>query len=373
MRQDHNQFFSFKKNYWPKHKNSIIFNNIMNINLINMNQIKGQTRILFIYCTLSSFVKNDIDILNKHFNVKTIKWNGKKAIFKIAFEVFKSDLSFIWFAEDHTAVSVFFSKLFRKKSVVIAGGYDVISLPEIGYGRFTYGRLRKFLTKYSLKNADIVLAVSNFVKKQTIEKIKVKEIKVVYNGIDTEKFKPTNKQKENIIVTIAMATENKYQIKGLETFAKASIDFPNLSFVIIGKSDEIIVKKLKNINPKLIFTGEITYDEVYNWLKKAKVYCQLSYIESFGMGVAEAMSCKSIPVVTNKGGLTEVVGDEGFYTPYGDEKTTIKSIKKALKVSDLKSEKIRRRIIDKFQLKKREEELIKIIEELMLKRNFVFF
>ena len=168
-----------------------------------------------------------------------------------------------------------------------------------------------------------------------------------------------------VFVTIAKATENSIKLKGLESFSKASINFSDLSFIIIGKYDELSYNKLKKINPKLVFTGEISHDRVYNWLKKAKVYCQLSYIESFGMGVAEAMSCECVPVVTKKGSLIEVVGDLGFYTPYGDEKTTAKSIKKALDIKDFKIKKIRKRIIDKFQLKTREKELIKIIKELI--------
>ncbi len=162
-----------------------------------------------------------------------------------------------------------------------------------------------------------------------------------------------------------MAIENNYKIKGLETFAKTSNNFPDFSFIIIGQKDDLIVKSLKEINPKLIFTGEISQDEVKNWLQRAFVYCQLSYIESFGMGVAEAMSCNCIPVVTKKGGLPELVGNQGFYVDYGDEKSTTKSIKKALKVTKLKSQNIRKRIIDKFQLEKREKEIIKIIKDLV--------
>ena len=332
---------------------------------ISMNKNKDQTRILFTYCTLSSFVKNDLEILKKYFNVKSIQWRGKKDIIKIAIDVFKSDITYTWFAEDYTAVTVFFSKLFKKKSIVIAGGYDVVSLPEVGYGRFTYGIFKKILTKYSLKNADIVIAISKFIKKETIKNANVKKIKVVYNGIDIKKFIPGKKQKENIVATIAMAIENNYKIKGLETFAKTSNNFPEFSFVIIGPKDDLIVKNLKEINPKLIFTGEISHDEVKNWLQRTFVYCQLSYIESFGMGVAEAMSCNSVPVVTKRGGLPELVGNQGFYVEYGDEKSTTKSIKKALKVSNLKRQNIRKRIKDKFQLEKREENIIKIIKDIV--------
>jgi len=50
----------------------------------------------------------------------------------------------------------------------------------------------------------------------------------------------------------------------------------------------------------------------------------------FGMALTEAMACESVPVLTNNVALPEVVGDVGFYVPYGDEKVTAEAIKEAL-------------------------------------------
>ena len=74
---------------------------------------KSKLRVLLVYHIMSSFVKKDLEILTEHFDVKTIKWHGKRTIFKILKGVLKSDVTFSWFAGDHTAVVVFFSKLFR--------------------------------------------------------------------------------------------------------------------------------------------------------------------------------------------------------------------------------------------------------------------
>ena len=90
----------------------------------------------------------------------------------------------------------------------------------------------------------------------------------------------------------------------------------------------------------------------------------MKHYDSFGMALAEAMACVCIPVLTNSAALPEVVGDVGFYVPYGDEKATAEAIEEALK-SD-KGEEARERIKMMFPVReeRREKELIQIIREM---------
>ena len=312
----------------------------------------------------SSFINSDYEILKKHFDV--IKFeppNGHfgllKYIISLAKGVKECNLTFSWFADWYSAFTVFFSKLLKKKSIVVVGGYDAAYFPEIKYGAFANIK-EKLPAKYVLKNADLLLAVSEFTKKSVLEKIIPKKIEVIYNGVDVDKFKPQNKEK--IVVTIGGGTERSYKLKGIETFAKVSTSFPDYKFIIIGPTENHIVEKLKKINPKLIFTGIISHDEVLKLLQKVKIYCQLSYIESFGMGAAEAMSCGCIPVVTKRGGLPEIVGENGFYISYDDEKETVAAIEKALNVSDKTRKNVINQIKNNFSLELREKRLVKSIK-----------
>ena len=45
-----------------------------------------------------------------------------------------ADLTFSWFTDFHAFWAVRLSKIFRKKSIVIASGYSVANMPEIEYG-----------------------------------------------------------------------------------------------------------------------------------------------------------------------------------------------------------------------------------------------
>jgi len=319
----------------------------------------------------STFVKKDYEILKKHFRVDALKVPHKKfpsiEWLKFLIEVVKKakrcDIAFSWFAGLYSAFIVFIFKLFRKKSIVVVGGWDAAYVPEINYGAFTNIK-EKIPAKYVLENADLLLPVSEFTKKEILEKVKPKKIKVVYNGVDVEEFKPA-RGKRNTIVTIGRVTKQGIKLKGLETFAETSLYFPDYDFVIIGETEDSAINRLKSINPKLVFTGPISHESVRKWLQSAKVYCQLSYRESFGMGIAEAMSCGCIPVVTKSGAIPEVVDNTGFYVPYGDQKATAEAIKKALDAPEEMRKRARERIRNLFSLARRESEIVRLIGEII--------
>ena len=327
----------------------------------------NEMRLCFVGNLASTFIKRDYEILKKHFEVASIEPPKKKLgwlkyVITVAQKVKRSDLTFSWFAGWHSLFAVFFSKIFRKRSIVVAVGYYAAYVPEIDYGAFTNLK-EKIPAKYVLKNADLVLAVSEFTKNKILEIVKTKQLKVIYNGVDVEQFKPLH-EKENMVVTVGNVTKKGITLKGLETYAKASTNFLDYTFIIIGKKDDSSCTELKKINPNIMFSGQISHDEVLKQLQRAGIYCQLSYVESFGVGVAEAMSCSCIPIVTDSGGLPEVVGDAGFYVPYGDEKATAEAIRKALKAPDTFGKKARERVANNYTLKQREQHLVSILEEL---------
>ncbi len=320
---------------------------------------KEPMKILLVYHSYSSFVKNDYTILSRYFDVKKFQWHGKKDLPNLSIAVKRSDLTFIWFADDHAAVTVFLSKTFGKHSVIVVGGYDVTCVPEIDYGLCMQSWHRKKRNNYALNNANLLIPFSNFAKNDVERQAKPKQMKVIYLGIDVELFKPEG-EKENLIVTVGSMKAEPFKRKGLETFARASLHFPNHKFVIIGQTEKSSLRILKDINPDIISTGYLKDCNLLRWLQQARVYCQLSAHEGFGMALAESMACGCIPVVTDRGALPEVVGNVGFYTPYCNTWATVEAIEKALKQSD--GRKSRERIINKFPLEKRADKLSLLLE-----------
>ncbi len=327
-------------------------------------------RILFVHHWNQSYVQKDLEILKRHFDVKPIQWTRTrdlKRVLTVVKHIYKTDLVFIWFAGKHAARVVLFSKLFGKKSVVVVGGYEVANVPEIDYGLMISPKSTR-MVKFVLKNADRVIAVSEFNKKEIFKYTTPENVKLIYNGVVCDKFKQESDKKDSerddLVITVGGISKLYIKRKGIETFVKSANYLPHVRFAVIGGYFDDSIEYLKSIAPQNVeFTGFVSDEELIKWYQKAKVYCQLSLYESFGLSLAEAMSCGCVPVVTNNAALPEVVGDTGFYVPYGDPKATAEAIKKALK-SD-KGKEARERIKNTFPIEQREKQLVEIVEETM--------
>jgi hypothetical protein len=91
--------------------------------------------IAFVYYPRSSFVKQDCSSLSGHFRVERLGYSSPGDILKMVRPIWRSDLTFSWFASGHSFAAVLISKLLRKRSAVVVGGYDVAFEPDISYGQ----------------------------------------------------------------------------------------------------------------------------------------------------------------------------------------------------------------------------------------------
>lgn len=347
----------------------------------------NQKKIVFLCDSIiMPWTQRDLRILQNHFEVsilhqasptflKESKWKAFRAfnyclrrvleIFRLFKEIKKADLTFGWFASEFAVTGISISKLLRKKTIVVVGGYDVENMPEINYGNMQYARQRYF-TAFGLKKADLVLPFSEFaaekVRKLTNNRANIRATNL---ACDNERFTPQC-PKEDIVITAGFIDKTYVQRKGFKTFVEAAKYLPEIKFYLIGKQRDEAINELKAITtPNVEFTGFISDDELLSMYQRAKVFCLLSYQEGEGGGgvLGEAMACGCIPVVSEKAiALRETAGDCGFYVPYGNAEATAEAIKKALEASAELGEKARERIIKLYSMEKREEELLRAIE-----------
>ncbi len=319
-------------------------------------------RITFVYPHPSTFIQTDYDLLSEEYDVRPVEYKSKIDILRLKFKLINTNTNVSWFALDHATLSVLISKIFMLRSIVIVGGWDVIYMPEINYGAMrTKSRIRK--TKIALKYATKVVCVSKSIAEHTKKWTDRKDIVVIPLGFDPEKFK-SGGEKENLVITAGnLKNDVTIKVKGLDHFFKCAQLVPDVEFLIIGSHDPDIKDEWEAKAPdNLKIIDYVPQDELIKLYQRAKVYAQLSFQESFGSALAEAMLCECVPVVTKRGALPEVVGDCGFYADYGSENETVKMIKKAI-ISDIGKD-ARERIMSEFPLCKRKEELIKIVEDL---------
>ncbi len=321
-------------------------------------------KLLFVSTYTNPSVLRDFKILKKHFdskylyfpNIKKTPVDLLKTFFSLIINVYRVDVCFVRFADFRAYLVILFSKLFHRKTAVAIGGYEVAKELQYNYGALLNKGGEKRI-KYILENADIIIANSEFSKNEIIRLVPDKNVHKIYHGIDKIAEFPN---KEDLIVTIGNSYEYKHLLKGIDTFVRAAKKL-SIRAVVIGDYEKSIYEKLRTIYPEIEMTGYLSQKEIQEILKRAKVYCQLSYRESFGVALLEAMSAGCVPVVTNKAALPEVVGDVGFYTEFGDATKTADAIKKALN-SD-QSNAVINRVNEMFTLKKREERLIKLLKD----------
>ena len=308
-------------------------------------------------------LERDVKLLRKHFEVRTAPAiNHRKPIPDIL-EIFRgtlwADITFSWFADSHAFFAVLFSKILRKKSIVVVSGYEVAKEPEINYGAML-NPLYTWIVKFMLNYADKLFAVSEFTKNEILKYTNNKNIEIMCGStIDHKKFKPNNKKENLVIATTTFVNHSTIKRVGFETFIRAAKQMPNVNFALIGELVDNSIEYLKESIPlNVTITGSVSEEEMLKWYQKAKVYCRLSYYDAFAVALVEAMLCECIPVTTNKGALPEIVGNTGFYVPYGDSEATVEAIQKAL--TSNKGKEARKRIEGMFLLDKKEKTLAEI-------------
>jgi len=244
----------------------------------------------------------------------------------------------------------------------------------------TYDSYRKNpIQRYFLKkSADIYIAPSFFVSKLIADLgISKKRIRIVYNGINITKFRPSENAKiENMLLFVGRLDPKK----GLLILLKA-LNYLNtrVQLIIIGPpSRPWFFKKLllsiKRINGKgvhrVIYLGMLKLDEIIEWYQKASVFVCPSLSESFGIANVEALSCATPVVATNVGGISEVVKnyENGILVPPNDAVRLANGIQYLLDNEDVRKkfgQNGRRYIIEKFSSEAAAKRLIQVYKELI--------
>jgi glycosyltransferase involved in cell wall biosynthesis len=320
----------------------------------------GNQKKILVICpgAKSPFVRKDAEILGREYpteilGVDTLPFPRKLVLLSRLFtKLMKGEVLMVlmYFSVPmYAPFVVTLAKLFGKKVVVITGGYDTTYVPVIDWGEMKTW-WKRIAQRYALSMVDLVLCFSEFSKSDILKYASPKRIKALYFGIDTEYFKPSG-PKEPLVITVCFQVNESTLIqKGLRTMIESARSIPEAQFVLIGETsgDAVVTEARRTAPPNVVFHDKFTFgQELLRFYQRASVNVQASAHEGFGIANTEAMSCGCIPVVTNTTALPEVVGDAGFFAPFGDVPATAEAIKRALKSPEL-GPKARARIVENF-------------------------
>lgn len=240
----------------------------------------------------------------------------------------------------HYATSYGFILSFLKhpKKILSVWGSDVYNFPKKSL-------LHRIIFKRNLRRADVILSTSKAMKEE-ISLYTSKDIIVTPFGIRLDYFKPTCKDSgessRSIVIGTIKAVDPVYGTEYLiDAFLILKEKFPNLPLKLLivgGVNDEqyyqTLLNKVNKSNWKkdITFTGKVEYSKIVEYYNSLDVFITLSNEESFGVSVIEAQACGIPVVVTNVGGLPEVVLDNktGFIVPPKDYISAAKAIEKLI-------------------------------------------
>ncbi|MBE7634612.1 N-acetyl-alpha-D-glucosaminyl L-malate synthase BshA [Tenacibaculum finnmarkense] len=190
----------------------------------------------------------------------------------------------------------------------------------------------KTAVEFSINQSDEVTTVSNSLKEDTLRLFNIeKDIKVVYNFIDGEKYDQAHQgeckrialatAEEKIVTHVSNFRPVKRTEDVIEIFNKIQKEVPS-KLLMVGDGPERLkaenlAKKL-NIEDKVLFLGNS--NEVAKILCYSDVFLLPSQTESFGLAALEAMAASTAVISTNCGGLPEVNihGKTGYLSNLGD-------------------------------------------------------
>jgi glycosyltransferase involved in cell wall biosynthesis len=233
-------------------------------------------------------------------------------------------------------------------------GFHPFVLSVWGSDVFTFPRrslAHKMLFKYNLINADRVLSTSRFMSEE-ISKYTSKKIEVTPFGVDLDKFYPCRDLKlfegeGNFIIGTIKGLEKQYGVEYLIeafTLLKKRNDDKRIKLLIVGDGSlkSLILKKIEDspYMDDIILTGKVKFTEIHKYHNVLDIYIAISIMddESFGVAVLEASACEKPVIVSNVGGLPEVVIDKatGFLVPPKDPESTSLKIEELMNNRDLR-------------------------------------
>ncbi len=306
-------------------------------------------RVLVVYPFRATFIERDIGLLETFCEVRAFLFDRRDQYPALLGSILSADVVVCWFALPFSAVAAVAARAFGRKTIVIAGGWDVAQMPEISYGRIL-GRRSRLLARIALRAPDLVLAFSESSLRSVRDVAPRSPVRTAYMGVDVTAFTPGEKQ--DLVVTVANVSRENVLRKGLRTFVDAAAQVPEAQFMVIGKHIDGSVNQLRAVaTANVTLTDWLPDREVQDILGKARVYVQASYTEGFGVALAEAMSSGCVPVATWRGAIPEVIGDTGIYFEYGDAVGLATAIRAGLR-SGL-GPVARRRVQERFSIDRR--------------------
>lgn len=179
-------------------------------------------------------------------------------------------------------------------------------------------------------------------------------VKIVYNGIDRDKYKPGLAPKSPYPHIVYLGRIKRYKnvdhiLRAIKLIVNEK-NIRNIKLTIAGRGDHEPLRRLAGelgVARYVEFLGEVSEDEKIRLLNRAWIYVTASHREGWGIAVIEANACGAPAVAYDVPGLRDSIKhmDTGILVPYGDIKALAEAIAELVTNHELR-EKLSRNAIE---------------------------
>jgi hypothetical protein len=278
-----------------------------------------------------------------------------------------SDLCYFWFGSLRHLPFLLLAWLFDKRIVIVAGGYDVNSVSEIGYGQMRGSYLRQLV--FSM--ADEVVAVSEITRVNALLNFDLSPDRVttvpLAIKIPSTPLTPWADRRKQVAFLIS-ADEDMYLVKGLDRVHAICRALPDVTFKLAGKLSSQVEAKLKADQPKnLELLGWLEFQgaQFQRLLSESRAICLPSRMESFGAAAFDGAAMGCVPVGFAVGALPDGLRGVGISVQPGSIESMTKALRDVIHSQNINIETLRSRIDERFSLEKRRNGLSEVFANAM--------
>lgn len=159
----------------------------------------------------------------------------------------------------------------------------------------------------SLHEADAVVAVSNYVAEQLRHRLGVDKVKVIYNWIETDLFRPLPVEPRRDRPFRLLFVGRPKRLKGIDMLAPLMRRLGE-EFELHLTADPQECKKM-NLPANVIPIGRLAEQELIRAYQECDALLLPSRAEGFGFTALEAMACGKPVIASNNTALPEIVAD----------------------------------------------------------------
>lgn len=209
-----------------------------------------------------------------------------------------------------------------------------------GHNPDRFGLLYKLVTpawRFLAKNTPVLTSPSESLKALIVKNCPEAQVRIIPNGIHTDRFKPTEKTKSILMCS------RIFNFKGFQYAIEALKDMDlDWQLNIVGEGPYLgeLKRLAEGSKPAIKFWGWLDHNdpELKHLYESSSIFIFPSAAESFGLVVAEAMAAGNAVIASDIGAHREVLSDAGVYVQTRNAKQIRKQLQQLIDNESLRTE-----------------------------------